>query len=213
MSAMAGSGGRSGDGGGLRPAPRAGAGPTVIAAGLVVLVIGLGWLNHSGDTGGDTAFERDVANAVERAQELGEIPGSEAANPAPVGGAGGGDGTGRTTSTTIVTDPETGIQITVNLPPASGSSGSSSTTGSTGSGTTGTTSGGGGTTGTTSGGGGGTGTTAPPSTNPPSTNPPTTDPPTTNPPTTTDPTTTEPPTTSPPTTQGLLDGLLGILGL
>jgi hypothetical protein len=186
-------------GGGLRPAPRAGAGPTVIAAGLVVMVIGLGWLNHSGDTGqGNTAFERDVAQAVERAQSLGEIPGSDPASPSSVGSA-GGDGNGPTTSTTIVIDPQTGIQITVNLPPT-GSSGSSSTTGSTGGGTTGTTSGPGGTTGTTS--SGSTGTTAPPSTQPPSTTPSTT-------PTT--PSTL--PSTTLPAEPGLLDGLLGILGL
>jgi hypothetical protein len=196
-------------GSGVRPAPRAGAGPTVIAAGLVVLVIGLGWLNHSGEGGrGNTAFERDVSQAVERAEALGEIPGSDPASPSSVGGA-GGDRNGPTTSTTIVIDPQTGIQITVNLPPA-GTSGSSSTTGSTG-GTTGTTSGPGGTTGTTA--SGGTGTTAPPSTNPPSTNPPTTDPPTT----ITVPTTPTTPTTIPDTTlpaePGLLDGLLGILGL
>lgn len=224
---MAGSGGSSGFRGGVRPAPRAGAGPTVIAAGLVVLVIGLGWLNHSGDTGtGGTAFERDVANAVERAQAMGEIPGSDPASPSSVGSAGDGrdgdGGTGRTTSTTIVVDPETGLRITVNVLP-DGSMSPSSTTGSTADGTTGTTSGSGtggsggsgGTTGTSR--PGSTGTTNPPTTDPPTTDPPTTDPPTTDPPTT-DPPTTEPPTTNPPTTDGgllgdLIGGIAGALGL
>jgi hypothetical protein len=208
--AMAGSGGRTGSSSGVRPAPRAGAGPTVIAAALVVLVIGLGWLNHSGDSGGGTAFERDVAQAVEQAQAVGDIPGSDPASPSAVDAAGG---SGRTTSTTIVTDPETGISITVNLPPTEGS-----TSASAAGGTTGTTSGPGasggsaGTTGTSS--PGTTGGTAPrptnpPSTNPPSTNPPSTNPPSTNPPTTSDTTPTTSDTTPPPADQGLIGGLIG----
>ena len=214
---------------GVRPAPRAGAGPTVIAAGLVVLVIGLGWLNHSGQSGdGNTPFARDVSQAIERAEAVGEIPGSEPARPSQLDGAeiaNSGSAPRRTTSTTVVIDPETGLRITVTLPAESAAAGPPSTSG--GSGTTGSettegSGGGSGSGGSTPGtsGDGGSGTTSPPSSaNPPSTSPPATDPPATDPPTT-DPPTTDPPTTDPPTTEpspgligGLLDGVLGLLGL
>lgn len=130
MARMAGSGSSGGP-----PAPRAGAGPTVIAAALVVLVIGLGWLNHGGSAVDEnsTPFARDVSQAVQQAQEDGLIPASQPAEPADIGSS-GGDGSGQTSSTTIVVDPETGLEITINVEP-----GTTGTPGTTGGGTTGTT--------------------------------------------------------------------------
>ena len=193
MAAMAGSGSSGGT-----PAPRAGAGPTVIAAALVVLVIGLGWLNHGGSAvdQGSTPFARDVSQAVEQAQEDGLIPASQPAQPSDIGSSRSGDdggGDDRTSSTTIVVDPETGLEITINV--ESGTTGSSGTTG----GSTGTTGGGDGTTSTSRPGSPTTRPTTPPTTDPTTT---TTEPTTT----TTEPTTT---TTETPPTTGLLEDLVG----
>lgn len=189
MARMAGSGSSGGP-----PAPRAGAGPTVIAAALVVLVIGLGWLNHGGSAvdQNSTPFARDVSQAVQQAQEDGLIPASRPAEPADIGSS-GGDGSGQTSSTTIVVDPETGLEITINVEP-----GTTGTPGTTGGGSTGTT---GGSDDPTTTSRPGSSTTRPTTT---TTRPTTT---TTETPTTTEPTTTT--TETPPTTGGILEDLVG----
>lgn len=153
---------------GTGPAPRAGAGPTVIAAAFVVLVIGLGWLNHSGEVGSDTTpLARDVSRAIETETST-TIPASEPATPTPLGSTGDG-GRGGASSTTAVTDPDTGLETTVTAPSTSGSTGSSTTGGSS------TSRGGSGTTGTTRG-SGTTGTSHPPTTSDPDPDPPDPDP-------------------------------------
>lgn len=191
MARMAGHGSSGGT-----PSPRAGAGPTVIAAALVVLVIGLGWLNHGGGAINEntTPFARDVSQAIEQAEEDGLIPASQPALPSDIGSSGGQ--IRQTSSTTVIIDPETGLEITINVD-APSTTGSSGTTG----GTTRTTGGGGSsdTTGTTR---PGSSTTDPPSTHPTTT---TTEEPTTT--TTEEPTTTT--TTETPPTTGILEDLVG----
>lgn len=208
MARMAGSGSSGGP-----PAPRAGTGPTIIAGALVVLVIGLGWLNHGGGTvdEGSTPFARDVTRAVEDARQDGAIPASQPAEPSAIGSSRGGGGT---SSTTGAVDPATGMEMAPGAEP--GTTGSSTTTG--GAAGTGGTAGTSGTTGGGSNGGsdGGTGTTRPGSTttDPPPTTGRSTTTSSTAPSTTTPPT--SPSTTTPPATGGILDdlvgGLTGVLG-
>ena len=175
-------------------------GAGVIAAGLVVLVMGVVYLNRSDEP---PRLAMPTSDGITRPTDSDgrtvDVPPSQPASVVTFGA----DGTVLRPDPVRarVVDRQTGVEILITLPPNTtvdaitgaviprppGTSGPTTvTTGPT------TTSG----SGTTS----GPGTTNPPSTDPPTTPPPTTEPPTTEPPTT-EPPTTEPPTTEPPTTE------------
>jgi hypothetical protein len=206
------------------PPPAVGA--TLIAASVVVLLIGLGWLSRGSDADDDgTALPMvdGVTLPTDSDGQAVDVPPSQPATAVSFG----------TNGEILRPDPvrarvvdRTGNEILITLPPNTtvdtttgeivpvvpGTTTSPSGTASTTSGTT-TTTRGSTTTPTTS-----APTTAPPTTDPPTTDPPTTDPPTTDPPTTdpptTDPPTTDPPTTDPPTTEPeptILDDLTDLI--
>jgi hypothetical protein len=192
-----------------RKLPQAQVGGTLIAAAVVVLAIGLAWMNTGGDSTDDVGAVAQRAAASEDGRPA-EIPPSQPAVPVSFGRS--GEIIRPAPDKARIVDPDTGNDVVIPLPPGatvvdgqvvSAGGGSTSTTRP---GTTGSTAPGDGSTGTTSG--------RSPVTQPPTTEPPTTEPPTTQPPTT-EPPTTEPPTTEPPTTEppagstGQVDGLLG----
>ncbi len=201
------------------PSPYIGAG--VIAAGLVILVVGVVYLNRSDEpprlamptSDGVTLPTDSDGHTVDLppSQPAGVVsfgPDGSVLRPDPVRAR--------------VIDQETGLEILITLPPNTtvdaitgeviprppGTSGPTTVT----TGPTTTPSSGPGTT-STPGTTGGPSSTNPPTTEPPTTEPPTTEPPTTEPPTTepptTEPPTTEPPTTEPPTTEPTVDPLGG----
>ncbi|HEX8804753.1 MAG TPA: hypothetical protein VF743_11175 [Acidimicrobiales bacterium] len=195
--------------------PHPGMGPTVIAAGLMVLIIGLGVINHTGDPGDprSSPLARDVArDAGLDVPSDGEVPASQPAVPVTIGP--GGTRPALRTQPTRIIDPVTGDTITVDLPVIPGVTPTTTATG----GTTGATTGGttGGTTATTTG-----TTTRPPTSGSTITQPtvtvaptvPTSD--TTTGPTVSEPTTesTVPTTEEPPDTDdGLLGSVVDVLG-
>lgn len=177
------------------PSPYVGAG--VIAAGLVVLVVGVVFLNRSDEPPRLAMPASDgITPPTDSDGRTVDVPPSQPAGVVHLG----------TDGSVLRPDPvrarvidrETGAEILIRLPPNStvdaitgaiiprppGTSGPTTVT-------TGPT---------TTEGGGTSHTTPPPTTSPPTTDPPTTVPPTTEPPTT-EPPTTEPPTTEPPTTE------------
>jgi hypothetical protein len=128
-------------------------GPTVIAVALMILVIGIGWLNHSGDDFVDSSspLGRELIEAqADQANDGADIPAAGAALPGSLGGEAATGTDGGTTGTTL---PPSVLDILLGEPTVTGtgsgsaagagptsSTGSSGSTGSTGSGSSGTTS-------------------------------------------------------------------------
>jgi hypothetical protein len=188
------------------PKPPPAVGATLIAASVVVLVIGLGWLNRSGDL--EEQLTAPMANGATSPTDSDgrpvEIPPSQPATAVSFGPHG----------EVVRPDPvrarvvnRSGIEVIIRLPP---NTTVDTVTGeivprpdptTTRPGSTSSTTDQGGTTSSVP------NTTEPPTTEPPTTEPPTTEPPTTQPPTT-EPPTTQPPTTEPPAAPGPLSDLL-----
>lgn len=188
--------GEGGSFGAPTPSPYVGAG--VIAAGLVVLVVGVVYLNRTDEPPRLVMPTSDgVTPPTDSDGRTVDVPPSQPAGVVRLGIDGSVLRPDPVRARII--DRETGAEILIRLPPNTtidaitgdviarppGSTGVTTVT--TGPSTTQTTD-------------GTSQTTPPPTTSPPTTDPPTTEPPTTEPPTT-EPPTTEPPTTEPPTTE------------
>jgi hypothetical protein len=143
--------------------PQTTVGATLIGASIVVLVVGLGWLNHSG--GGDRTdlaapLARRSADAAGKSGKASEIPPSQPAVPVSFGA--GGELIRPAPDTARIIDPTTGLEVVVTLPPGAtvvdgqvvpaGSGDTAPTTGSTNGGGTVTTGPAAGSTSTTAGG-------------------------------------------------------------
>lgn len=203
--------GRSGGG---NPPPAVGA--TLIAAALIVLVIGFGWLNSRGTAPEERLTAPMVDGVTLPVDDEGDpvdIPPSQPATPVSFGPGGeilrpdpvrarvvdeSGDEMLVPLSPNTTVDTVTG-EIVPTTTATTSRPGSSSTSPTTRPGTTGTTS------------PPSSPTTTPTTTAPPTTAPPTTAPPTTQPPPTEPPPTTAPPPTEPPEDPGLLGGLVDAL--
>jgi hypothetical protein len=160
----------------------------VIAAGLIVLVVGVVYLNRSDEPPRLAMPTSDgVTLPTDSDGRTVDVPPSQPASVVHLGA----DGSVLRPDPVRarIVDRETGIEILITLPPNTTIDAITGEVIPRPPGTTGVT------TVTT-----GPSTTPPPTTEPPTTEPPTTEPPTTEPPTT-EPPTTEPPTTEPPTTE------------
>jgi hypothetical protein len=124
-------------------------GPTVIAVALMILVIGIGWLNHSGDDFVDSSspLGRELIEAQADQANGADIPAAGAALPGSLGGSAATGTDGGTTGTTL--QPSV-LDILLGEPTVTGtgsesaagagSTGSSGSSASSGSGSSGTTS-------------------------------------------------------------------------